>query len=144
MERAIVQRITLRQDEVVAVTFLLQEGNQVYNELRCPRLRRSHTVICRLRNRPSQFDTVTKRPYPSRERIATPWKNLSLIRTALHNTAPQEKYVNIYLAATGSRISTQTVRNRVHESNLLSKVRSVRLQLIREHKRLERSEIIWI
>lgn len=144
--RAIVQRIPLRQDEVVAAITLFQEGYSVRSIAR--RLQRSHSVICRLLNRHREFGTVTRRPYPERERITTPREDRNLVRSALQNPARTARNIaNIHFAATRRRISTQTVRNRLHEVNLRSRVRAVRPQLTREHRRARlnfaRNHIDW-
>lgn len=144
--RDIVQRTPLTRDEVVTAVTLFQEGYSVRSIGR--RLRRSHSVISRLLNRHRQFGIVTRRPYPARERVTTHREDRNLVRSALQNSARTARNIgDIHFAATGRRISTQTVRNRLHEAHLRSRVRAVRPQLTREHRRarlnFSRNHMLW-
>lgn len=132
--RFIGQRRHLNQMEVMRAVVLHQEGFSIRSIAR--RLQVSHSVISRLIRRSQELGPVTRRPYPQRERVTTPREDRNLVRSATQNTARTARnLVDIHFNATGRRISTQTVRNRLHESGMRSRVRAVRPQLTRAHRR---------
>lgn len=144
--RPLHQRRHLNQVEVVTAVTLFQEGHSVRSIAR--RLQTSHSVISRLLNRHREFGFITRRPYPARERVTNPREDRNLVRLATQNRARTARNIaDLHFDASERRISTQTVRNRLHEAHLRSRVRAVRPQLTRAHRRarltFSRNHINW-
>ncbi|KAL1490195.1 hypothetical protein ABEB36_012927 [Hypothenemus hampei] len=130
--RPIVRRTFLNRDEVVRAVTLFEEGYSVSSIGR--KLQRSHSVISRLLSRHREFDVVTRRPYPARERITTPpwnrlqvntikkcWKNILNFTENSDDEDPEE---DIPLSFLKERYRTETDEQLQEVVNLLNEMDS--------------------
>lgn len=94
----------------------------------------SQSVVSRAWNRFRQYGTVDRRYGGGRERATTPAQDRFIVLSALRNRNSTASVLQRDLQqATGVRVSTQTVRNRLHSAGLRSRRPVVRVPLLRRH-----------
>ena len=87
----------------------------------------SHTVIGRLWTRYQQINSVQRRPKSGRPKSTTVHQDLQTALLAKRNQMSSAATLNReFCAASGVRISTQTVRNRLHASGLHTRKPAIR------------------
>ena len=130
-------RRRLNIEEVIRATTLLQEGRSQRYVVQLFHVTQS--VISRLWNRHREYGFVVRRPYPQRVRRTTRRQDRYLVQAALRErTLTARNLQNLLIIATGTRISTQTVRNRLHEVNIRSRRAAVMSHLTANHRRSRR------
>lgn len=133
------QRVHLRQEEADLVVRMHQRGvrqveiAELFNT--------SQSVISRTVTRFRQTGTASRRPGSGSERVTTPREDRFLIIQARRQPfATARQHMRSLVNATGTRVSDQTVRNRLWEVRLTSYRPQRRPPLTRDHKRQRR---IW-
>lgn len=136
--RPIVPRRHLDEIQIArAVTFLQEGRSQRYV---AQLLQTSQPVLHRLWTRFREAGIVRRRPYPQRQRITTPREDRHLVNSSLQvRTRTALQLRNFHFAATGVLLSTQTIRNRLHEAQLRSRSAAVGTSLTRDHRRSRRN-----
>lgn len=136
--RPIVARRHLDEIQVARAVTLLQEGRSQRYVAQV--LQTSQPVIHRLWLRFREVGIVRRRPYPQRQRITTPREDRHLVNLSLQQrTRTASQLRNHHFEATGRRILTQTVRNRLHEGQLRSRSAAVVPHLTQAHRRARRN-----
>ncbi|GFX03932.1 transposable element Tcb2 transposase [Trichonephila clavipes] len=105
------------------------------------RLNVSRSVVQRLWDQYQSEDSVSRRPVPGRPRATTPAEDRFLALSARRRrtiTVPQ--LVADHFQASGRRISTTTVRNRLHNAGLYARRPVVRVPL---NGRQRRNRLCW-
>ena len=104
------------------------------------RLNVSHSVISRLREPHQQTGSVQQRPRSGRPKKTTPRQDREMVLIAKRERITSAKRINSeFRNVTGILISDQTVRNRLHTSNLRACRPAVR-PLLAVHHRTNRLE----
>ena len=128
------QHIHLDSDELMFCIGLLEGGctqRYVANYLNV-----SQSVVSRAWTRYQAFGTPTRRHAGGRQWATTQREDSFLILQARRNRFQRAPFLRSQLInATGTRISAQTVRNRLHMVNLHSRRPCVRIPLTRAHCR---------
>ena len=139
------QRIHLPPEELNRAIGLLQSGLRQRHVANL--LGTSQSVISRAWTRYRRLGQVDRRHGGGRQRLTTPQQDRYLTLQARQNQfAPANVLQNAFQNATGVRVSTQTVRRRLHEAQLRARRTSVctpltqqhrqaRLQFARQHRR---------
>ena len=95
----------------------------------------SQSVVCRAWNRYQAHGSASHRHGGGRERATTQQDDPFLLTSArCHRFATATALRNDLLNATGVNISTQTVRNRLHEGGLRSRRACIRIPLTQRHR----------
>jgi transposase len=95
----------------------------------------SHTVIGRLWTRYQQTNSVQRRPKSGRPKSTTAHQDRRIAFLAKRNRMSSDVTLNReFCAASGVRISTQTVRNRLHASGLHARKPAVWPPLTARHR----------
>ena len=116
----------------------LQAGSTQVNVAR--RLGVSQSVISRLWNRYQTYRTVNDLPRSGRPRVTTMRQDRLVVTTALRNrTHNATQLQNRLQQVTGIRVSTQTVRNRLHAARLSARRPCVVLPLTDQHRQARRA-----
>ncbi|GFU67227.1 transposable element Tcb2 transposase [Trichonephila clavipes] len=95
------------------------DGNEIVEADAARRLNVSRSVVQRLWDQYQSEDSVSRRPVPGRTRATTPAEDRFLALSARsRRTTTVPRLVADHFQASGRRISTTTVRNRLHNAGL--------------------------
>jgi len=112
------------------------------------RLNVGRNVVHRLWNQFQTEGTISRRPGQGRPRVTTPSDDryLALLATR-SNTTMVPQLASDHFAATGSRISSTTVRRRLHLKDLYARKPVICVPLTQRHKearlRWDREHVTW-
>lgn len=113
---------------------MLQTGSRQVDVAR--NLNVSQSVVSRLWNRYQNFRTVADLPRTGRPRVTTRRQDQLLVTQALRTRTLNATQLQQHLQqTTGIRVSTQTVRNRLHQVQLASRRPFVALPMSPQHRR---------
>ncbi|GFX30460.1 transposable element Tcb2 transposase [Trichonephila clavipes] len=99
----------------------------------------ARSVVARLRNRFQETGNVRRRPWAGRPRVTTSTDDRYIQLTARRNrTENATQLQRQLLLATGRRVSSQTVRNRLHERGLYARRPMVCIPLTPRHRAAQR------
>lgn len=135
--RRVCHRVHLNENEVSRAVTLIEKG---YSRRRVAKIiNASGAAINGAWHRYLMYDIVRKRPYPQRQRATTAREDRLLRMLAIRErTNTARTLQNQLVATTGTRISDQTVCNRLHEYQLRAK-KPVRVpRLIAAHRKARR------
>ncbi|GFT67538.1 transposable element Tcb2 transposase [Trichonephila clavipes] len=137
------QRSHLTDSEAWRVVCML-EGGQTQAEV-AQVIGVSQSVISRICNRFLETESAGRRPGQGRTRATTPNEDRYLVLTARRHQNMNATFLQQHLrSATGTTVSTQTVRNRLHCVGLYARRPLVCLRLTSRNRRDRRERIfIW-
>ncbi|GFS96184.1 transposon Tf2-9 polyprotein [Trichonephila clavipes] len=126
---------TLEQNDSGALSSCRLEGGQTQAEV-AQAIGVSQSVISRIWNRFLETGSAGRRPGQSRRRATTPSEDRYLVLTARRHRNMNATLLQQGLrSATGTTVSTQTVRNRLHGVGLYARQPMVCVRLTSRHRR---------
>ena len=133
------QRRRLTMDVRNRAVGMLQAGMTQINVAR--RIGVSPSVIHRLISRFTQTNSTADRPRTGRPRCTTPAQDRYLRTSALRSRVISGAELRARLLQTGTRVSIQTVRNRLHSAGLRARRPYVSVVLTPRHRQ---ARLAWV
>jgi transposase len=131
-------KVYLNKIQIARAVTLIEEGHSRRRVAQMMNV--SHSAISRAWIRHLAYGIVQRCPYPQRQRSTTPREDRLLTRWALQERRISARALqNRLVASTGTRISDQTVRNRLHATQFRARKQAKVPRLTPVHRRNRRN-----